>query len=319
LVLGVRQSPINIDTSHVRRDIDKSVTVYPSNITNPSVVYAEGELKVSNTGSYATLHQDEEDRNYTLSNFHFHAPSEHAVNGKFYDLEMHNVFSRVEGNMTYYMVVGILFELTSKQDNYTLLSNLQIDSLTLESYSTYARTTTLDYHGFLSEVNGKAKYNYPGSLTTANCSENVEWFVTKDPMKINGDQLYYFTRLWQQNSNFASGSGNNRALQPLKSRQIYLTHGDDDETFVITTIILICLIALSLGAIIGLCIYIIADSQNEGGEGKQHHSSRKESKEHSYVPEDEELEGHHRDNHHKKKKKDKDDLYEESKHEESLE
>ena len=56
-----------------------------------------------------------------------------------------------------------------------------------------------------------ATYYYLGSLTTPPCSENVEWFVFRDPVRASREQLSAFA---------ARLKPNNRPVQPLNGRAI---------------------------------------------------------------------------------------------------
>lgn len=167
------------------------------------------------------------EKSYTLANFHFHAPSEHRINGKTYDLEMHSVFSLDGSVINDFLVLGIIFELDDNAANNTMISALDMENLT--STRPIEPITSVPLKDFYSSVSTKAKYNYKGSLTTPNCSENVEWFVVKEIQKINSVQLARFTSKWGGLSSFAGGNGNNRIVQSLNTRQIFLTRSDDQS------------------------------------------------------------------------------------------
>lgn len=230
--LGLRQSPINIITKDIRRDIDKSVTVTGRNVSgNLHLANANGEIKVDTKQANAVLKAEEGDRNYVLANFHAHAPSEHTIDGEYYDLEIHNVFQLSSTSVATYMVVGILFELDVDARDIDFLSALPTQSLVVGSASQDVAITDVNYQSFIEWTNGKAKYNYKGSLTTPTCSENVEWMLVKEPMKINANQLNEFTKFFAGNPSFAAGHGNNRAVQPVNTRQVYLTQGDDGKFY----------------------------------------------------------------------------------------
>src|SRR4051794_9668848 len=101
---GMRQSPVDIRTGRV--DVRTSRPL--------RLRYAESELTVENTGHTvevpipAGVHDVlrlDGDR-YELVQFHFHAPSEHAVNGRLADVEAHLVHSNAAGRLA---VVGVLF------------------------------------------------------------------------------------------------------------------------------------------------------------------------------------------------------------------
>ncbi len=63
-------------------------------------------------------------------------------------------------------------------------------------------------------------FHYPGSLTTPECNEVVDWMVTTDIRPISDIQLEYFTQRWAMNNTFSAGKGNNRVTMPLYDRKI---------------------------------------------------------------------------------------------------
>jgi carbonic anhydrase len=54
-------------------------------------------------------------------------------------------------------------------------------------------------------------YTYMGSLTTPPCSENVQWFVMKQPVQVSAEQIAIFSRLYRNNA---------RPVQPSSGRLI---------------------------------------------------------------------------------------------------
>ncbi len=78
--------------------------------------YADNELVVENTGHVIEVpmpaggHQTLGigGKTYTLTQFHFHAPSEHTLNGRHFDLEAHLVHQSADGQLA---VVGVLMDI----------------------------------------------------------------------------------------------------------------------------------------------------------------------------------------------------------------
>lgn len=85
---GKRQSPINIDsaihTSHANSSLTFQVDSYPEGAT---LEHLGTTLEVHVNGSLTA-----DDRIYSLTQFHFHTPSEHRFNLEHYPMELHFVF-----------------------------------------------------------------------------------------------------------------------------------------------------------------------------------------------------------------------------------
>lgn len=149
-----------------------------------------------------------------------HAPSEHTINGRLYDLELHIV--HVDSTKTPAAVLGFLFEVSNDAN----AENEALDMLLPRNLTSLSEITEMNLANFLSKVEFREFYNYPGSFTTPPCTEGINWFVIKDVQKISQQQLQSFTRLWAGNATFANGRGNNRITLPLGSRTLLKTNFD---------------------------------------------------------------------------------------------
>lgn len=146
---------------------------------------------------------------YSVKQFHFHRPTEHTFQGKYYDIEMHIVHVLESGAPKDYQfnraVVGIVFD--SSKD----IPNPFLDSLK------HNNETEVDLQGLLKSVPNKL-YHYQGSLTTPPCSEVVNWFVYKTPLNISKKQMEELSKIWESGM---EGCHNNRDVQGINSRVIY--------------------------------------------------------------------------------------------------
>lgn len=91
--------------------------------------------------SVAKKHYNSTETRFDAIEFHFHSPSEHTLNGKYYDLEMHLVHKRKNAdpkNNIQYAVVGMFFSVEeydrsiTQNDNQTLknfFNDLRFDDL----------------------------------------------------------------------------------------------------------------------------------------------------------------------------------------------
>ena len=102
--------------------------------------------------------------------FHFHAPSEHSVDGKLYDLEVHFVHLYKEsGDLG--AVIGIFFDKEEGGDYESEFLNNLWDG---------GDEVVIQVESFLRNVDFSEYWNYPGSLTTPPCTEGIIWTVIKD-------------------------------------------------------------------------------------------------------------------------------------------
>jgi carbonic anhydrase len=158
------------------------------------------------------------------SQFHFHAPSEHTVDGEMYDLEMHTVCYYEGGSGTgerNYAVLGFMFE---EGDENEFIKNV-IDTV----------NPSVDWTLLSTYPNFGEYYTYDGSLTTPDCNEIVTWLLTSEVLEVSSSQLSFFTSKWANDPNFGNGNGNNRPVQPINGRTIFEVNADDDDYSVMST------------------------------------------------------------------------------------
>lgn len=139
---------------------------------------------------------------YKLVQFHFHAPSEHTLNGQQFAMETHFVHKSDKGDLA---VVGVLHGAGTENQ---ALSPI---------WSALPKTTTekKPIKGFdlLSVLpRERQMFRYAGSLTTPPCSEGVRWQVIQAPTSVSPAQVSAFLELFK--------AGNARPVQPLKARDV---------------------------------------------------------------------------------------------------
>jgi carbonic anhydrase len=141
------------------------------------------------------------DTNYELIQFHFHAPSEHTVQGKQYPMEMHFVHKSPSGALA---VIGVFIEKGAHNAAFDpIFSNLPKEK-GVESHYEHVQVNVDDLL-----PHSHKSYRYDGSLTTPPCSEGVKWIVMQSPIHLSAAQIDWFTSRIE---------GNNRPVQPLHHR-----------------------------------------------------------------------------------------------------
>jgi carbonic anhydrase len=145
---------------------------------------------------------------YQLLQLHFHAPSEHRVDGRSFALELHLVNDSSTGRL---LVLGVLIRPGR--------ANPAFDRLIAALPTTPGqrrRLTGLNPLSLLPEKGLGARYAYSGSLTTPPCTEGVGWNVFAAPVELSPAQIRRFTVIYNHN---------NRPLQPSNGRAVLLGRG----------------------------------------------------------------------------------------------
>lgn len=140
-------------------------------------------------------------RDYQLLQFHFHARSEHALNGKYFPLEAHFV-TRADGKDL--AVVAVFF--TPGKENPTLAKLLEKTPAVNEKI---ALAEPLDIQPLFPA--DRDHFRLRGSLTTPPCTENVQWLLLRHEVEASPAQLEQLQKLLGDNY---------RPLQPSNDRPI---------------------------------------------------------------------------------------------------
>ena len=196
---GREQSPVNIVPS----------AVVPGSEDALEIAYAPAKLDVMNNGH--TVEDDYHDgghivvggQRYELAQFHFHSPSEHAIDAHHAQMEMHLVHRDASGNLA---VLAVMIE---RGANHPALAAIT-DHLPVDpGRASHVDGVTVDAAEFLPE--SSATYRYSGSLTTPPCTEGVRWFLFQEPIEASNEQIDAFQKVY---------FGNNRPTQPLYDRVV---------------------------------------------------------------------------------------------------
>jgi carbonic anhydrase len=194
---GHRQSPIDIRNPQ-KADLPPIQFEYrPS----PLHIIDNGHTVMINyhSGSFISVGG----KKYALKQFHFHRPSEETINGRGYEMVVHLVHADEEGNLA---VVAVLLQ--EGEDNPTV-HELWNDVPKEKEKEEDFENVQINVAGLL-PVN-RGYYTFPGSLTTPPCSENVTWFVLKQPVTVSSEEIEQFSRLYRHDA---------RPTQPLYGRVV---------------------------------------------------------------------------------------------------
>jgi carbonic anhydrase len=192
---GKEQSPVDL-TKADEKDLTNIVFHYQPSKVN--IINNGHTIQVNyDAGSYIEV----DGVRYDLLQFHFHAPSEHSINGKLAEAEVHFVHKNADGKLA---VVGVLIE-KGVSDNGAVQSFW--NNLPAASGPVQTLDAQVNSNDFLPAV--QTTYRYDGSLTTPPCTEGVKWMVMTEPIVFSEAQLANYTKLFE---------GTNRPVQELNGR-----------------------------------------------------------------------------------------------------
>ncbi|MFI9402911.1 carbonic anhydrase [Nocardia sp. NPDC052316] len=202
---GHEQSPIDLP-SHTRLDPAEHITLDYGSVPTLRLVdnghTVQANLQAGNGNRLVVGAVP-----YELTQFHFHLPSEHTVDGSGTAMELHLVHKSSAGKLA---VLGVLLEAVdapSAFDEILLTAPTTVDAETIVETPTDLRAllpADLD------------QFRYQGSLTTPPCSEGVSWTVLEHPVPVATAGVDRFRTLFPHS---------NRPTQPLNGRPVTLAGG----------------------------------------------------------------------------------------------
>ena len=216
--VGMKQSPIDIVPGNAL-EASFSALLFK---------YKPTPLKIENTGHYVEVPYDptsflyvgsQPTDVYQLVQFHFHAPSEHTINGVRYDAELHLVHTNDIGETA---VIGVL--LSSSAAGLPIFDTIMANSPT--SPGEIELSEEVNVFDLLPFRRGF--YRYAGSLTTPACSESVQWFLLQDPVPITLSALARLHSLISLFPNYGGYPNNNRPIDNLNGRSVLKSIRIDD-------------------------------------------------------------------------------------------
>lgn len=139
---------------------------------------------------------------YNLLQFHFHTPSEEALNGKRAAMVGHFVHKNEAGALG---VIAVLMQPGKTNAAYAPI----FEHLPRAGETITVDGLQLDLAAMLPKDTGY--YAFAGSLTTPPCSEGVSWMVLKQPISLDAAQIKAFRRVFNANA---------RPIQPQNGRLI---------------------------------------------------------------------------------------------------
>jgi len=210
---GKSQSPIDISRTY-KTKLEKLAFAYADMplriVNNAHTVEEKAPPKLDHvypSRGHVVLHDAQDSvtidgEAYRLAQFHFHSPSEHTVNGRHHDMEVHLVHANQRGEIA---VIGVFMD----QGRANGLVQILWDSLPKKvNKERVVPGAKVNASALLPA--DRSYYRYYGSFTTPPCTEGVTWIVMRTPVEVSAAQIRQFKSSMR--------SANNRPVQPLNKR-----------------------------------------------------------------------------------------------------
>ena len=194
---------------------------------------------------------------FTGVQFHFHTGSEHTVDGKRHDLEMHTVHlpKEVKGNIKY-AAVGVFFSVNDHNAVLTPEQERVIDrffeSLNWNVTTSNPAVAEVPYGELMMMVDTDNRWVYKGSVTTPPCDTIVYWNVLRTVYPIKEKYFNQFKE--QMKRGKLEQTGNYRNTVPIDLHDVHIITSEQQASSNPWVIIFLVGFLISLGFAIPLCI-----------------------------------------------------------------
>ncbi len=186
--VGTQQSPINL------------AEAIPSKVAKLNIAWKEMPLHLVNNGHTIQINTapgsfawEEGGEKFQMVNFHFHHPSEHAIDGKRHEMEVH--FVHLNESKTAATVAGVF--IVSGPENESLKTIWA--HLPRETNAT-AKPENVTINPGKLLPSSLDRYRYEGSLTTPPCTEFVHWNIFRETISASDEQIQTFATLFPNNA-----------------------------------------------------------------------------------------------------------------------
>ncbi|KAJ1254353.1 hypothetical protein BS78_K078400 [Paspalum vaginatum] len=204
---GRMQSPV--DLSHDRVSLSRSLGYLDHS-------YRPAEASIINRGHDIMVRFDGDAGSlvinctaYRLTQLHWHSPTEHTIDGRRYDLELHLVHESADKKIA---VIAILYEIGDGHD--ALLHQLEPFIRRLANQRDREERVGL-VNPMTARGRASVYYRYVGSLTAPPCTEGVIWTIIKRVRTVSRYQLELLRDAVHDGNEM-----NARPLQKLNNRDV---------------------------------------------------------------------------------------------------
>ncbi|XP_035545684.1 alpha carbonic anhydrase 7-like [Juglans regia] len=208
---GDMQSPIDLSSRRVKLTSKLGELKRSYKPSNAIIKNRGHDISVQWVGDAGSIQINGTD--YSLQQGHWHSPSEHSINGRRYDLELHMVHLSQDINMKNKIAVVGLFYKIGRPDAF--LSKLMRSITSMADEKAERNIGVIDPIEI--KMGGKRYYRYMGSLTVPPCTEGVTWIINKRVRTVSRKQVKLLREVVHDYAEM-----NARPVQPLNRREVHL-------------------------------------------------------------------------------------------------
>ncbi|KAL2488713.1 Alpha carbonic anhydrase 7 [Forsythia ovata] len=212
---GTMQSPIDILNERVEvvSHLGRLHRDYkPSNAT---LINRGHDMMLRWEGGAGSIHIN--GTKYQLKQAHWHSPSEHTLNGKRFDMEVHLVHESMDNKTA---VLGIMYKI-GRPDSFLSVIKQDLEAL-VDTPNVERAVGIIDPK--LIKFGSRKYYRYIGSLTVPPCTQNIIWTILRKVRTVTRKQV----KLIREAVHDASET-NARPIQPINERTVQLYKPRDHE------------------------------------------------------------------------------------------
>jgi len=209
---GRKQSPIDIETKEAERVGGKNKRLqFAYRALQNAVVQNDNSraLMVDSQRKMGYL-KDGQGTRYDLVQLNVHTRSEHQIDGRQFDVEVHLLHQKKGAVGTDdLLAIAVLFKVDMKAGDNDFFA--QLIGKGLPEANKKVTGPEIDLVSLDEALRGP-NFAYEGSLTVPSCEESVEWHVVEDVQKLSADQYDALREVVKNNQ---------REVQPLNGRTVY--------------------------------------------------------------------------------------------------
>jgi carbonic anhydrase len=200
---GKIQTPINFEDNTFLVDKKPTLTWGKKDVTGCNITDNGHTIQV-NVPQNGQYYFTRDGKNYNLLQFHWHAPSEHRVEGSDFPLEVHFVHKSADGELA---VVGVFFEMSKTWEPF-LAQFIPFFPVAVP-VNTPRALPPINLENIYNHIQDSQSYwSYKGSLTTPPCTEGVHWLVVSKPAALTVGQYLAYKKALKFNSRFTQPVNN---------------------------------------------------------------------------------------------------------------